>query len=862
MTDTASPLAPLQIVAGLLPSTPRAAAASGRRPGLVGARSCTFGVGLGLGARRRYLGVRSTAAGQSVRPPLEAATGVPVEEFEADETMSPWQISDRMAAPAIRGLLSTQRDIVADARHHRPPLTAATSDRPGRTTSVDRPSRPTTAVVGPVVPVLTESNQIDFAETGHEAGSRGDMLAKLAQLNRLRDGAVPRSNPTPTLSSVPPSSAGLPEPTALQTTQRRSAVHRVVSAAWPTSSSLAAGSSARTKSTSERLDSGSRSMAGSPTLFLSAWEAQPTANWPDMEPGPLAASSAPNAAARTGVLPAAAAALEALRGARPAVTSPAPAVTAHPSQISSDLTVSAAFLAAGIVSDPVVVPASASPWPGDMAAGSLSIAASTNSGQPARSFASTQGVAATSRLDPLVAPAERVRAQLTTDGQVEFGKTGHEHGSRADMLSKLAQLENLRNPAMPAPRHATAPAFALDSPQAASPHALQLAATVDSPVVESVLDSTALAWPSDSPGSGAASSPTSALARAVAPLAAPGPLTAPSPLARLRLASVESGGGSAGNPATDALTGSMSGSTSASMPGWTSASMPAPIASISAALTPAQTIGEAVAPPLAVRFLHELRSRQRVETELLPMAFRPLAEEIVGSAMVTIATGVASRRALGAIGRPAATVGSTIHLAKRPDESTRSQEILAHELTHVAEPSAMPRFFDDPIFSTEERSARRAEKVVRRAIRDSIPPTSASRGRSVGGVVPVVGERPVSGFTESRGAPDVIRRSPAGSNARSAQSLVEEGQGHESTTWSSPSDAAVRRSVPAITSATASSVPPVVRRSPQPTEGASISSAESGLPTMDEIVREVERRLTKKIIGERVRRGQSLRGRI
>jgi hypothetical protein len=54
-----------------------------------------------------------------------------------------------------------------------------------------------------------------------------------------------------------------------------------------------------------------------------------------------------------------------------------------------------------------------------------------------------------------------------------------------------------------------------------------------------------------------------------------------------------------------------------------------------------------------------------------------------------------------------------------------------------------------------------------------------------------------------------------------------------------------------------------VQRSPAHVpETDSETSTVDSLPSMDEIVREVERRLTKKIIGERVRRGQSFRGKI
>jgi len=53
----------------------------------------------------------------------------------------------------------------------------------------------------------------------------------------------------------------------------------------------------------------------------------------------------------------------------------------------------------------------------------------------------------------------------------------------------------------------------------------------------------------------------------------------------------------------------------------------------------------------------------------------------------------------------AATTGNTVHLVRKPDASSKSVEVLAHELTHVAHPSPAPRFFDDDHHSAEERKA-------------------------------------------------------------------------------------------------------------------------------------------------------------
>ena len=69
------------------------------------------------------------------------------------------------------------------------------------------------------------------------------------------------------------------------------------------------------------------------------------------------------------------------------------------------------------------------------------------------------------------------------------------------------------------------------------------------------------------------------------------------------------------------------------------------------------------------------------------------------------------RRALARVGKLAATTGDTIHLASpRP-----APEVIAHELTHVAHPSPVPRFFDDDDRGPEERQAEQVAAIMRRA---------------------------------------------------------------------------------------------------------------------------------------------------
>ena len=85
----------------------------------------------------------------------------------------------------------------------------------------------------------------------------------------------------------------------------------------------------------------------------------------------------------------------------------------------------------------------------------------------------------------------------------------------------------------------------------------------------------------------------------------------------------------------------------------------------------------------------------------------------------------ATRDALAAVGKQAATVGGVIHLQRHPDRSARTAEIVAHELVHVAHPSPRPRFFDDDRHSGEEALARATGGMARALV----APSSASPAR-------------------------------------------------------------------------------------------------------------------------------------
>jgi hypothetical protein len=130
---------------------------------------------------------------------------------------------------------------------------------------------------------------------------------------------------------------------------------------------------------------------------------------------------------------------------------------------------------------------------------------------------------------------------------------------------------------------------------------------------------------------------------------------------------------------------------------------PGPVGAVARGLGTTSTPAETFATELA---------RHRVERPRpLPVTFRPLATAIVGERQVHVSSGTASRKALAKVGKRAATTGDTIHLAT-PRPTT---EVLAHELTHVAHPSPVPRFFDDDDRGPEERQAEQVAAVIRRA---------------------------------------------------------------------------------------------------------------------------------------------------
>ena len=125
---------------------------------------------------------------------------------------------------------------------------------------------------------------------------------------------------------------------------------------------------------------------------------------------------------------------------------------------------------------------------------------------------------------------------------------------------------------------------------------------------------------------------------------------------------------------------------------------------------------------LARRFMTELSRTVARRADPLPASFKPLSEAIVGQRRVLLSTDSRSRRALRSVGKVAATTSNIIHLDPHPFPLSRLPEVIAHELTHVANPSPIPRFFDDGDDSPEERTA---ERVARTMARSPLSPSAS-----------------------------------------------------------------------------------------------------------------------------------------
>jgi hypothetical protein len=129
--------------------------------------------------------------------------------------------------------------------------------------------------------------------------------------------------------------------------------------------------------------------------------------------------------------------------------------------------------------------------------------------------------------------------------------------------------------------------------------------------------------------------------------------------------------------------------------------------------------------PTPDRFLDVLHASPAPAVQRLPQRFATLARTVTGGTDVVVRHDSAARAALAAVGKRAATIGNTIVLPERPGAST-DIGVLAHELTHVAHPSPVPRFYADDHDSAEERQADAVAQLIRRSPTLRSPSSDAS----------------------------------------------------------------------------------------------------------------------------------------
>ena len=259
---------------------------------------------------------------------------------------------------------------------------------------------------------------------------------------------------------------------------------------------------------------------------------------------------------------------------------------------------------------------------------------------------------------------------------------------------------------------------------------------------------------------------------------------------------------------------------------------------------------------LAARFLVALAAQRRAPvTRPLHHDFGVVAEPIVGVEPVHVAADVVARRALDAVGMRAATVDRTIYVRQQPVPTPAGAELIAHELTHVAHPSPLPRFFDDPRDGPEERRAR----VVGRAMR-SAPVVARPPARSTAETA-----RPAARSSGSAASDGVSAADLAGRISRDATSGAGGTEVRRFVRGRSPAPAAIgqhrRQAPPGDPPARSQDVPPVApARSEEPSDGGGLA-VDPWLAGMYRHFDRVIELLEDRIINEWERRGGRLRDR-
>jgi hypothetical protein len=239
--------------------------------------------------------------------------------------------------------------------------------------------------------------------------------------------------------------------------------------------------------------------------------------------------------------------------------------------------------------------------------------------------------------------------------------------------------------------------------------------------------------------------------------------------------------------------------------------------------------------PTPDRFLEVLQAAPTPPARRLPTRFATLARSIAGDAPVQVRHDVGARAALAAVGKRAATIGDTILLDAAP--TAAAMPVLAHELTHVANPTMAPRFYDDERQTVEERRADAVAQLIQRSpsLLSATPATPlGSTQRSLSAAASLAAATPPA----TAAPPSVVRRSAEGAslpppppqrasvlatNAPAVRPMApldspsgRARSGSDSTPRTAASQpTTVRRSTASPTRSTAkSAAPAVIRRSP------------------------------------------------
>jgi Domain of unknown function (DUF4157) len=880
-----TPVSPLSIAAALLASSSRRSHGFSYRPGRVGARSIAVGglVGLGL-ARRLEAHRRSASDGLAwIRPPKEWRRATQdVDGVEVRSSPSGEAEASSISRP--RGLRTAARRGAAFA--HRTPGAVARGDR-----AVSRTARVSSASPGPrattrrpaAAPMSAPSGtdpaaELVFDETGHEPGSTPDMLSKLAQLHDPR-GRTPRGPAGDRRTSTPTEVGAGPKLAASEFTARSSG------GGWPADPApVRRAEPAIAPSVADRVEWPTGMRASTDTVGPSSvvqWPSESTRGGRE-RPGRPAVPSGPTAAPWP--------------SARPV---DGPTAPSSPGVEGDTITFSETGHDAGSKADMLAKLGQLEQLRrGTAGAGRRRSGRPTPSTGEPRAGRTSASVASEGRRSPDApadtawptdpAPAEGpdpVAAPLDTPWPGEEARAGFDVGFEPIPGAASSVTAPAPDPlgSVPAARPVARSGPSRRAPEQSGPRPPSGRAT-SPPVAAATIATTT---PPDSVPTlglttGATATGSVVAAREPSPRTEPGPVV-PTPAVRPPGANrrTAQGGGSASSLATALNPVAVAVAARDSSPAREALSGEVPRTSGPRSESGGGSENPSPVPrsprSLADRFLTVLRDGQRVESRPLPTVFEPLAQKIGGLERVRIATGPISREALAAVNRPAATVGSTIHLSAPPADTPAHREVLAHELVHVSRPSPVPRFFADPVDTEEERQARAVGRAGRRTSSTAEVAGRARRPRSTARGRAVAGAGAVRHASSDRVTAEVIRRSPAGAGSSvSADELADRISGGSRAPVTETADPVIRRSPvdgPAnrpqpsnrpIVAPSAS--PPVIRRevatAPDDWQEATSSDGELADMTVDRLVVMVERRLAERLRRERGRRGWHTAGRV